>query len=171
MKIVFTIFFVFLFSLVVRSQYAALPFEIIKILNEKFPAWQFDRNFDDKLNQANSPVIIADWNNDGMTDYGVLIKHQAKGKLIFFVNDGKSFKFWEINREAILVINQTFMTERKLTENEIRKSTFFKHLPKNFIFPKDALGLRILEDYGAYLLAQDKTAVPKSVIFKDEREV
>ena len=171
MKTVFTIFFVLLFSLVVRSQYAALPFEVIKILNEKFPAWQFDWNFNDKFNQTNSPVIIADWNSDGMTDYGVLIKHQAKGKLIFFVNDGKSFKFWEINREAILLLNQTFMTERKLTENEIRKSTFFKHLPKNFILPKDALGLRLLEDYGAYLLAHDKTVVPKSVIFKDEQEV
>lgn len=87
MKTVFTIFFVLLSSLIVRGQYASLPFEIIKILNEKFPAWQFDRNFSDKINQADSPVINADWNSDGITDYGVLIKQQSQGKLVVFVKD------------------------------------------------------------------------------------
>ena len=171
MKIVFVIFFILIFSLVVRTQNANLPEDIRRILNEKFPAWEYDENRDNKTSPANSPVITADWNSDGVTDYGVLIKHRAVRKLIVFVKGENGYKYWEINRDEILAANQTSMTEKKLTEGRIKESTFFKNLPKNFLLPKDALGLRVLEDYGAYLLARDKVSVPKSVIFKDGSEV
>lgn len=171
MKTLFTLLFVLIFSLIARAQDANLPFEVRKILNENFPAWHFDAGFDNKTDSQNLPVIIADWNRDGGLDYGILINHQGREKLIVLIQNGKSYKFWEISREAILVINQPYMTERKLTGNEIRKSAFFKHLPKNFNLPKDALGLRVLVDYGAYFLARDRVSVPHSVIFKDGTEV
>lgn len=171
MKIIFTIFFLLVFSSVVLSQNTELPFEIRKTLNENFAAWQFDVNPDNKINPAYSSIIRADWNNDEIFDYGVLIKHQDKRKLIVFLTAGNGFKFWEIDREAILVINHTNMTEPQLTESEIKKTTFFKNLPKNFIFPKDPLGRKVLGDYGAYLTARDKVNVPDSVIFKDDFEV
>ena len=171
MKTLFTIFFVLISALVVRGQNPELPFEIRKILNENFPAWQFDGDFDNKTDPVNSPIIIADWNSDSDLDYGVLIKHEAKGKLVVFIRNEKSYKFWEINRDAILAINQPIMTERKLTEKGIKKSAFFKNLPGNFILPEDSFGFRVLADYGAYLLADDKVGVPKSVIFKDDSEV
>ena len=171
MKTVFTIFFISIFSLLVRSQNADLPFELRKTLNENFPAWQFDGNFNGKINPVNFPVFTADLNRDGSRDYGVLIKHQDKRKLIIFIQAGKIYKFWEINSDAILVLNHPIMTERKLTVSEIKKSTFFKHLPRNFSLPKDDLGFRILVDYGAYFLSRDKTTVPKSVMFKNYSEV
>lgn len=148
-----------------------LPDEIRKILNEKFPAWEYDENRDNKISPVNSPIITSDWNNDGVTDYGVLIKHRAVRKLIVFVKNENGYKYWEINRDEIPAANQMSMIERKLTESRIKESIFFKNLAKDFILPRDALGLRVLEDYGAYFLARDKVIVPKSVIFKDEREV
>lgn len=171
MKKFFTIFFILVLSTIVRSQHANLPFEVVRILNEKFSSWQFDGNLDARMNLMNSPLVIADWNGDGKPDYGVLIKHQAKRKLVIFVRDEKSYKYWEINQNAILVINQPSMTGRTLTENEIKKTAFFKNLPKKFSLPKDSLGLRVLVDYGAYFLARDRSVVPEKVMFKDDSEV
>jgi len=53
------------------------------------------------------------------------------------------------------------------------KSThkFKTNLPADFVFPKDAVGRRLLEEYGALFVARGGAIVPNAVIFKNETEV
>ncbi|HEY2848126.1 MAG TPA: hypothetical protein VGI80_09935 [Pyrinomonadaceae bacterium] len=50
------------------------------------------------------------------------------------------------------------------------KGDFKANAPKGFVEPTDAVGERLLRDYGAVLVAKGVKA-PNSVIFKDEKEV
>lgn len=48
---------------------------------------------------------------------------------------------------------------------------FKASLPEDFKFPKDSVGRRLLEEYGALYAARGGAIVPKTVIFRDETEV
>ena len=50
------------------------------------------------------------------------------------------------------------------------KGDFKANLPPGFVEPTDAVGQRLLKDYGAVFVAKG-VKVPNSVIFKDEKEV
>lgn len=48
---------------------------------------------------------------------------------------------------------------------------FITRLPKKFVVPNDAVGRRILEEYGALFVARGGAVPPNTVIFKNESEV
>jgi hypothetical protein len=48
---------------------------------------------------------------------------------------------------------------------------FFENLPENFVFPNDAVGRRLLGEYGAVFVARGGAVAPETVIFENEREV
>jgi hypothetical protein len=50
------------------------------------------------------------------------------------------------------------------------KGDFKANVPPGFVEPTDAVGQRLLRDYGAVLVAKS-VKVPNSIIFKDEKEV
>jgi hypothetical protein len=49
--------------------------------------------------------------------------------------------------------------------------SFKKSLPQGFNEPADNVGRRLLKEYGAVFVAGGGTAAPKTVVFKDEKEV
>jgi len=49
--------------------------------------------------------------------------------------------------------------------------SFKKSLPKGFNEPTDDVGRRLLKEYGAVFVAGGGTVAPKTVVFKDEKEV
>ena len=48
---------------------------------------------------------------------------------------------------------------------------FFENLPENFVFPADAVGRRLMQEYGAVFVARGGAVAPKTVIFRNEKEV
>ncbi len=50
-------------------------------------------------------------------------------------------------------------------------SKFKTNLPQDFEFPKNKIGKKLLEEYGAVFVARNGAIPPVKVIFKDEREV
>jgi hypothetical protein len=48
---------------------------------------------------------------------------------------------------------------------------FFENLPKDFVLPTDAVGRKLLEEYGAVFVARGGAIPPATVIFENEREV
>jgi hypothetical protein len=48
---------------------------------------------------------------------------------------------------------------------------FFENLPKNFIFPNDSVGRRLLKEYGAVFVARGGAVSPLTVIFENRSEV
>ena len=68
--------------------------------------------------------------------------------------------------------NTTLATPQPTPVNNLAtpKGDFRANLPKGFVEPTDAVGERLLKDYGAVLVAHG-VKVPVSVIFKDEKEV
>jgi hypothetical protein len=59
-----------------------------------------------------------------------------------------------------------------ITNAESREFALFsENLPENFVFPTDAVGLRLMKEYGAVFVARGGAVPPPVVIFDDEREV
>lgn len=54
---------------------------------------------------------------------------------------------------------------------EKRLKKFFSKLPNNFLLPKDAVGKKLLKEYGAMFIAGNGAIPPNVVIFKNEDEV
>lgn len=58
-----------------------------------------------------------------------------------------------------------------MSEEKIKKSNKFElHLPENFDFPNDAVGRKLLNEYGAMFVAKG-VDLPKKNVFKTEAEV
>ena len=68
--------------------------------------------------------------------------------------------------------NTTLATPQPTPVNNLipAKGDFRANLPQGFIEPTDAVGQRLLKDYGAIFVARG-VVVPKTVIFRDEKEV
>ena len=65
-------------------------------------------------------------------------------------------------------------SENKMPDNsnsEIKSGGFTANLPSGFNQPSDAVGQRILKDYGALFVARGGATSPKTPIFKNESEV
>ncbi|HLM00039.1 MAG TPA: hypothetical protein VK400_03225 [Pyrinomonadaceae bacterium] len=58
-----------------------------------------------------------------------------------------------------------------MPEDSDRLNLFFENLPKNFIFPNEQVGKRLLAEYGAIFVARGGAVPPATVIFENEREV
>ena len=170
MKILFSIFFAIISSLPFYAQNKSLPKECEKILKENFPLFRYDTDWDYEKMQIASAAYSADWNGDGKIDYAVFIEVAGRKKLVLFIKSRKSYKFFAVEREAVLALNPS-MTETVKTKNKIMETKFFENLPQDFNIPKDAYGMKILKEYGALFVAKRNAVVPKNVIFKDESEV
>jgi hypothetical protein len=57
------------------------------------------------------------------------------------------------------------------TANSDSSNLFFENLPENFVFPGDALGRRLLREYGSVFVARGGVVAPLTVIYENEREV
>lgn len=79
-----------------------------------------------------------------------------------------------VNRPAQ---NNISKTNSNISVNTIKESDkplnkdFIANLPEDFQMPDDAVGKRLLKEYGALFVAQGKIVVPKKVIFKDAADV
>ena len=65
-------------------------------------------------------------------------------------------------------------TENKVSDNEkieIKSGGFTANLPGGFVSPTDAVGQRLLKEYGALFVARGGAIPPQTVIFKSEAEV
>ena len=171
MKFFFFIIFLFLFSAPLKAQNKPLPKECVKILNEKFPTFRYDYDWEyEKLSATTFAAFAADWNNDGVLDYGVFIEFAGQKKLVLFFKQGRKYKTLALSREAVLAVNK-FQTLALATNGNNMDDNFYKNLPENFKLPKDSFGLKILKEYGALFVARRGAVVPKKVIFKDDAEV
>lgn len=54
---------------------------------------------------------------------------------------------------------------------EIKDGGFVANLPSEFIQPTDDTGRKLLKDYGAVFVARGGVTPPKTVVFRDEKEV
>lgn len=171
MKILFPLVCLLIFSAFVAAQDKPLPKELVKILNEKFPTFRYDYDWEYERMSATVPAAFAaDWNNDGVTDYGVFIEFAGKKKLVLFLKQGRKYKTVTVDREAVLAVNK-LKTQALATNRNNMDDNFYKNLPKHFNLPKDTFGLKILREYGALFVARPAAVVPKSVFFKDDEEV
>lgn len=57
------------------------------------------------------------------------------------------------------------------TTTEIKSGGFTANLPSGFVQPTDAVGQKMLKEYGALFVARNGATPPKTVIFKNESEV
>jgi hypothetical protein len=159
-----------IFSLPIQAQNKSLPKECVKILDANFPSWQFDSLWDyEKIGQQPA-AHSADFNGDGKTDYGVFIEFAGQKKLILFLQKKKGYKYLSVERDAVLAVNSTLLSEVK-TVNKNMDTKFFENLPEDFSVPKDQFGMKILKEYGAMFIGKGERVVPKNVIFKDHEEV
>jgi hypothetical protein len=55
--------------------------------------------------------------------------------------------------------------------DQSESNLFFENLPGNFVFPSDAVGRRLLKEYGAVFVARGGAIPPAAVIFENERQV
>lgn len=53
----------------------------------------------------------------------------------------------------------------------IERTGFLANLPADFVQPSDETGRRLLKEYGAVFLARGGATPPKTVVFRDEKEV
>jgi hypothetical protein len=60
---------------------------------------------------------------------------------------------------------------KKTNKIKIKSNEYIANLPKDFNRPTDAIGQRLLKEYGALFVARGGAIPPKTVIFKNEREV
>ncbi len=60
---------------------------------------------------------------------------------------------------------------KKTNKIKIKSDEYIANLPKDFNRPTDAVGQRLLKEYGALFVARGGAIPPKTVIFKSEREV
>jgi len=60
---------------------------------------------------------------------------------------------------------------KKTNKNKIKSNEYLVNLPKDFNQPTDAVGQRLLKEYGALFIARGGAIPPNTVIFKSEREV
>jgi hypothetical protein len=85
---------------------------------------------------------------------------------LFFFACSKSEKW-----ENISVSDKNKSATRKLPKSEIKTGGFQGNLPDGFQMPEDAVGKKILREYGALFVAKGGATPPKTVIFKSETEV
>ena len=170
MKFLFSIIFVTISSPAFFAQTKPLPKKLEKILEEKFPAFRYDNDWDYENVRRSTAAYSVDFNGDGKSDYGVFIEFAGKKKLVIFIRKGNGYKFTAVERDAILVFNSQ-LTEEVKTKNKLMETNFFEHLPENFNVPKDAFGMKILKEYGALFIARKNAVVPKNVMFSDHTEV
>lgn len=171
MKILFPLICLLIFSASVAAQDKPLPKEIVKILNENFPTFRYDYDWEyDKMSAVTNAAFTADFNNDGVSDYGVFIEFAKKKKLVLFLKQGRRYKTVAVDREAVLAVNK-IKSQALATNRNNMDDNFYKNLPDNFNLPKDNFGLKILREYGALFIARPQAIVPKSVFFKDDAEV
>lgn len=55
--------------------------------------------------------------------------------------------------------------------SEIKDGGFLANLPADFVQPTDDTGRKLLRDYGAVFVARGGVTPPKTVVFRDEKEV
>lgn len=158
------------FGLLVGAQNKTLPKECERILDEKFPAFRYDNNWDYEKISTVSAAYSADFNGDGKTDYGVFIEFAGQKKLVLFIEQRGGYRYLAVERDAVFVLNPAMLSEVKTVTRNM-ETKFFEHLPENFSVPKDAFGTKILKEYGALFVGKGERVVPKNVIFKDEAEV
>ncbi len=170
MKILCPVFCVLIFSLLIQAQNKPLPKECVKILDTNFPSWQYDNDWDYEKIERRTAAYSADLNGDGKTDYGVFIEFAGQKKLVLFIKQKKGYKYSAVEKEAVLAVNSSLLTEVQ-TVNKNMETKFFENLPKDFSVPKDSFGMRILKEYGAMFVGKGERVVPKNVIFKDHTEV
>lgn len=171
MKIFFPVICLLIFFSPLAAQEKTLPKECVKILNEKFPTFRYDYDWEyEKISANIYAAFSADWNNDGKLDYGVFIEFAGQKKFVMFFKTKKKYKILAVNREAVLAVNKLKTLALK-TDKKNMEEIFYKHLPENFNLPKDTFGLKILKEYGALFVAQRDAVVPKKVFFKDDAEV
>jgi len=60
---------------------------------------------------------------------------------------------------------------KRTNKIQIKSSAYIANLPKDFNRPTDAVGQRLLKEYGALFVARGGAIPPKTVFFKSEREV
>jgi len=60
---------------------------------------------------------------------------------------------------------------KKTNQIKIKSNEYIANLPKDFNRPTDAVGQRLLREYGALFVARGGAIPPRTVIFKSEREV
>jgi len=63
------------------------------------------------------------------------------------------------------------MRSKKTNKIKTKSNEYIANLPKDFNRPTDAFGQRLLKEYGALFVARGGAIPPKTVIFKNEREV
>ena len=56
-------------------------------------------------------------------------------------------------------------------KTEIKSGGFTANLPNGFVSPTDAVGQKLLKEYGALFVARNGATAPNTVIFKSEAEV
>lgn len=170
MKIIYSLFFILLLSLPFYGQNRFLPLDFVNILQEKFPTFRYDTEWDYEKSVKNSPAHIADWNDDGKPDYGVFIEFAGQKKFAVYLSSESGYKFSVIERDTVLAFNSKLLETVRTYKNNMEEK-FIKHLPKSFNIPKDAFGLKILKEYGALYVARRDAVLPKNVIFKNHEEV
>jgi hypothetical protein len=63
------------------------------------------------------------------------------------------------------------VSNANLSGPDIERDGFLANLPAGFVQPSDETGRRLLKEYGAVFLARGGAAPPKTVVFRDEKEV
>lgn len=170
MKNLFPILIILLLNSTFYAQTNVLPFECVRALENKFPTFRYDNDWDyEKLN-AGSSSYSADWNGDGRLDYGIFIEFAGQKKLVLFFSSENGYKLVALERDAVLAFNQSQAESVRAYKSHMDKK-YFENLPKDFAVPKDEFGLKILKEYGALFVAKKDTVVPKSVIFKNHMDV
>ncbi len=60
---------------------------------------------------------------------------------------------------------------KKTNKIKIKSNEYIANLPKDFNRPTDAVGQKLLKEYGAVFVARGGAIPPNKIIFKDEKEV
>lgn len=170
MKTLFLLFCVLLFSFLTRAQSGFLPGECEKLLDDRYPTWRYDNDWDYENTRRSAAAYAADFNGDGKKDYGVFIEVAGQKKLVLFIRSARRYRLYAVRRDAVFAADPALMSEVRTFQRNM-ETKFFENLPEGFSVPKDSFGLRILKEYGALFVARGGAVVPKGVAFRDEREV
>jgi hypothetical protein len=105
-------------------------------------------------------IAAACWSSDSKTERSRDVKPSSSSTV-------------ETSRNSAVPKN-TPTTENKpenSEKTEIKSGGFTANLPNGFVQPTDAVGQRLLKEYGALFVARNGATPPNTVIFKSEAEV
>ncbi|MCY7375570.1 MAG: D-alanyl-D-alanine carboxypeptidase family protein [Pyrinomonadaceae bacterium] len=77
----------------------------------------------------------------------------------------------ETNKNSIANSKNSETSNNQMPVTEIKNGGFTANLPGEFVQPTDAVGQKLLKEYGALFVARGGATPPKTVIFKSEAEV